>query len=213
MAETKKKTNSKKSTTVKKSTDNKKSTNVKKETKKVVESKAEKNKTEEVVVEKNETKKNDSFFKKHLVDIILIVAAVVVVIIGIFAASKGDSSSKDEGYLVELNYDQYVDMQNSGEKFAFIVESATCVHCQNFMPVAKKVANENEVYVYYIDLNNLSEEEYTNFTTSNSFFEENEEWGTPTTLVLTGRDVSDSLVGETTEDAFIEFLTNNELMG
>lgn len=213
MAETKKNTNSKKNNGTKKSTNTKsKNTTVKKDTKKVNDTVKESKKvTEKVVVEeKKKVKKEDSFIMKHLTDIMLVAAAVIVVIIG--AVALGNKGNSVEDYLVKLNYNQYVDMQNSGEAFAFIVESATCVHCQNFMPVVKKFANNNEVYVYYIDLNELSEEDYTAFLQSNTFFEENENWGTPTTLIINGHEVSDSLVGETTEDKFKEFLVKNGIM-
>ena len=208
MAETKK-NNAKKNT----NTNNnniKKNNNVKRDNEKVIkEVKEVKKVTEEKVVK--ESKKEAGFVKTHLTDIILIAAAVVIVIVGIVAVSK-NGSNKEE-YLVELNYKQYVEMQESNEKFPFIIESATCSHCQNFMPVVKKFANKNEVTIYYIDLNKLSQEDYESFVASNTFFEENENWGTPTTIILTGREVSDSLVGETDENTFKEFLQKNELMG
>jgi len=212
MAETKKNTNSKKNNSTKKSTNTKgKNTTVKKNTNKVNDTVKESKKvTEKVVVEEKKNVKNeDSFARKHFTDIMLVAAAVIVVIIGVVALGNKGSS---ENYLVKLSYNQYVDMQESGEPFAFIVESATCVHCQNFMPIVKKFVNKNEVYVYYIDLNELSEEDYTAFLQSNTFFEENEKWGTPTTLIVTGHEVSDTLVGETTEDKFKEFLVNNGIM-
>jgi len=204
MAETKK-------NNTKKNTNTKKNNNVKKNNKKPVEKVKEvKKDTEQKVVK--ETKKEPGFVKTHLTDIILIAVAVIVVVVGIIAVAKS-SSKADQEYLKELNYNQYVEKQESGETFALVVESATCSHCQNFMPVVKKFANANEINIYYIDLNELSQDEYTKFTSSNTFFEENKEWGTPTTIILTGKTASDSLVGETTEAALKEFFQKNELMG
>ena len=216
MAETKKNnskknTNTKKNNTIKNNNVKKNNDKVTKEVKVAKEVKEVKKDTKERVEEKVQ-KEQPGFVKSHLTDLILIAAAVVVVVIGIVAVSK-NSASEDAGYLKELSYKQYTEMQNSGEKFVLVVESATCVHCQNFMPVLKKFANKNKVNIYYIDLNELSQDDYTNFTSSNTFFKENKEWGTPTTIVITGTEVSDSLVGETDENTLKEFMQKNELMG
>ena len=204
MAETKK-------NNTKKNTNTKKKNNVKKNNKKPVEKVKEVKKVTEQKVVK-EIKKEPGFVKEHLTDIILVAVAVIVVVVGIIAVSKS-SAKEDLGYLVELDYNKYTEMQESGETFPVVIESATCSHCQNFMPVVKKVANKNETYIYYIDLNQLSEDEYNSLLESNTFFEENEDWGTPTTLVLTGKDASDSLVGETSAADLEAFLEKNELMG
>lgn len=205
MAETKKNANSKKKPNAKKNN------NVKKDNKKAVEKVKEVKKVTEKKVEEK-VKKEPGFIKTHLTDIILIAVAVIVVIVGIIAVSK-NSADEEKGYLVELNYKQYTEKQESGETFPVVIESATCGHCQNFMPVVKRVANKNEVYVYYIDLDKLSQDEYTGLVASNNFFEKNEDWGTPSTIVLTGKDASDSLIGETDESTLKEFLQKNKLMG
>ena len=43
---------------------------------------------------------------------------------------------------------------------------------------------------------------------SNSYLKRNQ-WGTPTTLVLVGENVVDSLEGETDEEALLEFFEEN----
>jgi predicted bacteriocin transport accessory protein len=221
MAEEKKKTNNKssKNTSNKKNVQTKKNEQVeKKNNKKKINENAvqeKKVKEENIVNEskisetKNENKK-DSFIKKHITDVLLIAGALILVIIGI-VCFKNDQNK--ENYLVELNYDQYVDMINSGEKFTFIVERATCTHCQNFMPVVKKFVNNKEVYVYYIDTDTLDEEEWSGLLESNTFFIDNsDDWGTPTTMILNGSEVVDTLVGETTEEEFEAFLVENGIM-
>ncbi len=212
MAEEKKKTTTEK---VKNSNSSKKKVEeTKVKSTKKVDTKPKKEQIKEEIVKeekKEETVKNtDSFMKKHLVDVILIVAAVAVVIIGIVGFANNSSK---ENYLVELNYSQYEDMIKSGEKFAFIVESANCSHCKSFMPVVKKFVNKNSIYVYYIDLTTLSDTEYQSLLSSNSFFKENSDnWGTPTTMIMTGDQVSDTLVGESTETDFEAFLKENGIM-
>jgi predicted bacteriocin transport accessory protein len=229
MAEEKKKTNtntsknknssSKKNIPNKKPTQTKKTEQVaKKDNKKINEKVVKENKVikeelevkEEKVLEEKKTTEEIPFVKKHLTDILLIGGALILIIIGIISFSKENNS---ENYLIELTYDQYVDMMESGERFAFIVESATCSHCQNFMPIVKKFVNKNEVYVYYIDLTTLSEDDYALLLESNSFFIDNaDDWGTPTTIILEGSTAINSLVGETTEDEFETFLIDNEIM-
>lgn len=164
---------------------------------------------EKVVTEKPEKEeKQDSFIKKHLSDIILIVAAIVIILIGLLCFN-----TNTENNLIELTYSEYTELIESNEPFVFIIERTGCSHCTNYMPVAKKVANTNNVPIYYIDTSTLTEDEFTALQSSNSFFTENaEDWGTPTTMVLKGSEAVDSIVGEREAEDLEEFLKENGIM-
>ena len=167
----------------------------------------------ENVQEEDEREEKDnsdsSFVKKHLSDIILVAVACILVIVGIFAFGSSETSNN----LVELNYSEYTDLLDSGEPLVFIVERATCSHCANYMPIVKKFANNNDVIIYYIDTDTLSDDEFTGLQSSNSYFIENsEEWGTPTTMLIEGSEVIDTIVGETDEAGLKDFLQRNGIL-
>lgn len=132
-------------------------------------------------------------------DILLIVVLLVVVVLGCFLM-KGDKVGN--GGIYELSYSQYLEKIEDGDKFVLVVESSTCAHCINYMPVVKKYARSKNIKVYYIDTNTLKSDEWSKFEETNSFFVEKKEegWGTPTTLFLDGDNAVDYVVGETTTE-------------
>ena len=137
-------------------------------------------------------------------DIALILGVVIVLALG-FIVMKGNKNSDNKEYLTKLSYLEYQEKIDNGDKFMFIVERTTCSHCQNFMPVAKKFAKKYKIKVFYIDTDEMSEEDWSKFETSNTFFEEHkDEWGTPTTIILEGNKSLEYIEGETDESSLKE---------
>ncbi|MBQ6495524.1 MAG: hypothetical protein IJI49_05970 [Bacilli bacterium] len=141
-------------------------------------------------------------------DIFLIVGVIVIIVVGgfIMKGSKATDNydlplalSGDAG-LHELTYSEYLDKVNSNESFVFIVERATCAHCVNYMPEAESFATEYGVPMYYIDTDKFEESDWETFESTNTFFRKNSSWGTPTTIVLSGKYAVDYIVGETVAD-------------
>lgn len=142
-------------------------------------------------------------------DIGLIIGLVVVVVLGFFIM-RGEKvepsytlplTLNGEGGLHQLTYSEYKEKIDNNESFVFIVERATCSHCVNFMPVAEKFAKDNNLPMYYVDTDTFNESDWSEFEKSNSFFKKNSNsWGTPTTIVLAGREAVDYIEGETTSE-------------
>lgn len=142
-------------------------------------------------------------------DIALIVGVIVIIIIGGFVMKGSKAQDNYELPLVlsgevglqKLSYSQYKEKIDNNESFVFIVERTTCSHCANYMPVAEKFAKDDGVPMYYIDTDEMSNEDWSDLGTSNSFFKKKgDNWGTPTTMVLAGSEVVDYIEGETTAD-------------
>ncbi|MBR3162263.1 MAG: hypothetical protein IKF19_06000 [Bacilli bacterium] len=139
-------------------------------------------------------------------DIALILGVVIIIILGCFVmkGTKAKPSyelpltlSGDAG-LHKLSYAEYQEKIDNNESFVFIVERATCSHCQNFMPVAEAFANDNKVPMYYIDTDEMDQSDWSKLEKSNSFFKKNSgNWGTPTTIVLAGNESIEDIAGET----------------
>ena len=146
-------------------------------------------------------------------DIFLILFLLVVVVIGFFSmAGKKEEVSytlpltlEGEAGLHLLSYSEYKEKVDNDEAFVVILERASCSHCANFMPVAKKFAEEKGVPMYYVDTDTFDEEDWNGFMKSNSFLKKNSDnWGTPTTVVLVGSEAVDYVEGETTESKLQE---------
>lgn len=142
-------------------------------------------------------------------DILLILGLIVVVFLG-FVVTKGEKEEPSytlpltltgEAGLRELSYAEYQEKVDNNESFVLIIERATCSHCVNFMPVAESFANDNNVPMYYVDTDTFTEEDWEGFEKSNTFLKKkNGNWGTPTTVVLAGKEAVDYIEGETPAD-------------
>ncbi len=146
-------------------------------------------------------------------DIALILGVIIVILLGCFVmkGTKAKPSyelpltlSGDAG-LHKLSYSEYQKKIDNNEAFVFIVERTTCSHCQNFMPVAEAFAKDNNLPMYYIDTDEMQEEDWSKLEKSNTFFKKNSgKWGTPTTIVLAGSESIDTIEGETDADSLLK---------
>ena len=149
-------------------------------------------------------------------DIALIIGVILIVVVGIFAFGKNEEGKIEyelplvlsgETGLQELTYTEYKEKINSQEPFIFIVERTTCSHCQTYMPIAEQFATDNNIPMYYVNTDNITQDEFTSLQKSNTFFKKSgNNWGTPTTMILVGSESVDELEGSTDADGLYEFL-------
>lgn len=155
-------------------------------------------------------------------DIFLILGLVVVIVLGCFLM-KGEkyvpgyelplTLSGDKG-LHQLTYAEYQEKIDNGDHFVVIVERATCSHCVTYMPIAEDFAKDKKVPMYYVDTDTFSEEDWTTFEKSVTFFKDAKgEWGTPTTLVQAGSETVTAIEGVTDAKALEELYDKYFEMG
>lgn len=151
-------------------------------------------------------------------DLFLIGAVLVIVIIGFFS-TKGTSSLdidyplvlKGEAGSREITYTEYNNMVSNNEAFIVVIERTGCSYCEMYMPIIKEVADENKIPIYYINTDNLSSEEFELLNNKNSYLRRNS-WGTPTTLLMYGNKVLDS-IGGYVEKSSIEAFIKDKVVG
>lgn len=105
--------------------------------------------------------------------LIIVIICLIFLIIGF-----GVDFVLGKSYFKELKYDEVIKKIENKEDFVLLVSQTECVHCISYKPKLKKVAKENKVYIYYIDVDLLTDEETDNFKKYISFS------STPTTLFL-----------------------------
>ena len=66
------------------------------------------------------------------------------------------------------------------------------------------VVLEEEIYDTLTENHIFNEDEWNEFLKSNTYFKRNEQWGTPTTIVLAGNEAVDYIEGSTTDDKLEE---------
>ena len=210
--------NSKKKTNTKKTNTKKGTATNKKEVKKVATK--EEIKIEKIVEEKvstpvvKEKKKFELTTKQR--DILLIVLAGVLLLIALILTGSKEPKLNIELPIAlegtpgfnEITYTEYEEKLNTEAPFVVVIVNDGCGYCDLYKPVVEKVANEYKLPISYINLANITSEEYNLLSKSNSYLKK-EQWGTPTTLFLYGDTVVDSLGGYKEEDVFRKFVLEN----
>ena len=189
------------------------------ETKKTVEK--EEVKVEEITpnVQEKVVKEKKSFsLTSKQKDLILILLVVVLLIVALFVTMKKEPeldielpiALQGEAGFTEITYSEYEEKMNTEAPFLVVVVRDGCGYCEMYEPILEEVAGEYKIPIYYINMSNLSSEEYTALGTSNSYFKKNQgKWGTPTTLFMYGNSVIDSIPGYVDKDELVDFVKEN----
>ena len=195
---------------------------VKKENAKKVETKNivhEEVKVKEIVPKVEEVKEEKSFsLTSKQKDLILILLVVVLLVVALFVTMKKTPkldielpiTLQGEVGFTEITYSEYEEKMNAKEPFLVVIVRDGCGYCEMYEPIVEEVANEYRLPIYYINMTNLNNDEYTALGTSNSYFKKNQgKWGTPTTLFMYGNSVIDSIPGYFDKDEFVKFVKEN----
>ena len=173
-------------------------------------------KVEEKKEVKTKEKKSFSLTSKQK-DIILILLVVVLLVVACIVTSTKKESKVDielpvalegDAGFNEITYSNYLEKIDSNEPFLVVIVKDGCGYCEMYEPILKEVADEYNLPINYINLTNLSEEEYNNLAQSNAYLKKNQ-WGTPTTLFMVGDKVIDSIGQYVEKDDFVSFVKEN----
>lgn len=175
----------------------------------VVEEKKEKTSTPKESTKK-ETKKEFKLTSKQK-DIVLVLLAVVLLVVAfVVTGNKAPKVNielpvalEGKAGFNEITYSEYVEKMNEEKPFLVIIIKDGCGYCEAYTPIVKEVAEEYNLPIYYINLTNITEEEYTALSKSNSYLK-SQQWGTPTTLLMSGNTVVGSISGYVDKDTFVK---------
>ena len=147
-------------------------------------------------------------------DLILIGGVLLVILISFLAfnvkSEKIEVPVKLEGNpgINEITYSEYEEKINNEETFLVMIVNDGCSYCEMFIPVMTEVANEYSIPVYSLNLANLISDEYNSLSNSNSYLKR-ERWGTPTTLLMQGKTVINSIGGYVEKENLVSFVKEN----
>ena len=120
-------------------------------------------------------------------------------------ACNATSDSEYEN-LSRLTYDQYECLYDSGEPFVMVLTQSTCGYCAQFLPVINEYAGENNLPVYFLEIDTMDSDDLQSVFSSLSYFSDNTDWGTPLTLAIKDKKVVTELSGYTDDTSAIENL-------
>ena len=108
----------------------------------------------------------------------------------------------------EITYSEYLEKMEEKVPFLVVIVKDGCGYCEMYEPILEEVAGEYNLPINYINLTNLTEEEYNDLSKSNSYLRTNQ-WGRPTTLFMYGTTVVDSIGGYVEKDNLVSFIETN----
>lgn len=147
-------------------------------------------------------------------DLVLIGGVILVILISLLAFNGNKEeievpvTLEGEPGINEITYAEYEDKIDSGKPFIVMIVNDGCSYCEMFVPVMTEVAEEYSIPVYSLNLAILTSDEYNSLSNSNSYLKRNE-WGTPTTLLMQGKTVIDSIGGYVEKATLSEFMEKN----
>lgn len=106
---------------------------------------------------------------------------------------------EEQKELISMSMEDLRNTLNNKEKKFVMLGTETCHWCVYQKPILKAIAYQYDIELYYMDLNQLSGDEYSELTT---LHESLEKFGTPTFIIVQdGKVVEVSIGGMTTTEA------------
>lgn len=109
--------------------------------------------------------------KKIIISILITIILITLLTIIIIYVDKNN--------LIKLNYDELIEKINNKDNFVLCISASYCSHCQDYKPKLKKVANSYDILIYYINIDELTKDEYETFKKEFSF-----DGSTPITIFI-----------------------------
>lgn len=147
--------------------------------------------------------------------IALVVVLVIGLAFGVSSMEKNSGTSDDVITLEtagfnELSLSEYLELIKEDEKNIILVARPTCAYCEEFSPILKQAMDDMDLTINYVDTDKFSNDDWDTFYASLSYLNENE-WGTPLTLIVQNGEVVDANNGYVELDDIKTFFTDNGL--
>lgn len=115
-------------------------------------------------------------------------------------------------YLTEIEYDYAMELYNKDSKSIIVLVQTYCGYCNMYKPIINEIARENNIDIYLLDVYKMDDTVYNKLLNSIDYFKENDNWGTPTTLIVGNGSTIDYLEGYTDYQTTIDFYKKNSLL-
>ena len=130
-----------------------------------------------------------------------------------------DAVYSEEQYLTFINYDEYDELINDSGTHIIVIGQTTCSHCIAFKPALNSVAEDYDLTINYLNITEISEDEYNNFSESLNTIEYNDpdfvesgSFGTPLTLIVENGKVTRYVSGQRTKSQLVKEFKKAELI-
>ena len=119
-----------------------------------------------------------------------------------FACGIGPTEEYEN--LGSATYKDYNCLYESGDSFAIVLSQTTCGYCQKYKTFINEYMAKKDFPLYIIEINTLGDEERSALLSSLSYFDDNNDWGTPLTLGIKDKKVVAEISGFTDDENQID---------
>ena len=125
---------------------------------------------------------------------------------------------EDEEYKSEypnlnmIDFEQYKEILDNGEKQIVVLGQTGCAYCEQTKPILDDIAEKDDVTINYLNITNISEDEFNELMESLDYLKELESLGTPLTLIVENKEVVAHQDGYAEASVFENLFKENELI-
>ncbi len=126
---------------------------------------------------------------------------------------ESEAISEDEREeLEEINVSKYLKLMKADEPSVIYIMRTGCSWCALEDPIIEHIKYQHsDAPIYRLDIANFEDDDSSKFAESDDMFS-GSDWGTPTTIVVKGGKIVDSVSGAGTGDALLELFKNNGII-
>lgn len=114
--------------------------------------------------------------------------------------------------LTMISYDEYKNILDSNEKSIVVIGQTGCAYCEQTKPILDEIAKDDDVTINYLNLTNISEDEFSELMESLDYLKEMESIGTPLTLIIENKEVIGHQDGYAEKSVFEKLFKDNNLI-
>ena len=133
--------------------------------------------------------------KIAIISVIVVLAFILILVLG----TKKEDDSK---YFNTISMKEFNKLIRDKEDFVLVFSQDGCSHCEKYLPVVSKVANDNKIKIYNINLTKLDAIDKSNISNNYNIK------ATPTTIFIKSgkEDVQKRIVSSPSEEELVEKL-------
>lgn len=141
----------------------------------------------------------------------IVISTIVTESIQLVNISNNPTIGNDKVGIVEIDVDEYLALRELDNLNIIHIGSPNCSWSAKLEPYMGEIAEEYDLTIYYINIDDFTEEEKETFDNSHELLKEG--YGTPTLIIVGRGDIIEKQEGFTeNKEAYIEFFGKHNLI-
>lgn len=160
-------------------------------------------------------KENKVTKKEKVQTIIIAILALIIVFMGAYFSSELKYCTVDNKVveLEKISMDDFTTLLNNDSASIIYLARPGCSFCQKQEPIVKQIVSSSDLPFYYLNTDDLGYDDMEKIFKLDEdetlFGKDGEQFGTPTTLIVTSGKIVDALIGYTEKTEYEQFLVKN----